>query len=113
MPATSGNGGGAGGAAGSSALQPAAATVRTRTITAGGTFDTFGDYPTFQLLAQGFEDFGVRAYKGQAPNLMASDAVLTAALRIHSVEARHASEIRRLRGQKGWIPGNDPAATAA
>ena len=82
-------------------------------FTAGGAFDAFGDYATFQLLAQGFEDFGVRAYKGQAPNLMASDAVLTAALRIHSVEARHASQIRRLRGQKGWIPGNDPAATAA
>jgi hypothetical protein len=27
-------------------------------------------------------------------------------LDIHSVEARHASEIRRLRGQKGWVSGN-------
>ena len=29
--------------------------------------------------------------------------MLTAALRIHSVEARHASMIRRMRGSKGWI----------
>jgi hypothetical protein len=77
--------------------------------TVGGTFDTFGDYPTFQLVAQGFEDFGVRAYKGQAANLAANDAILTAALQIHSVEARHASEIRRLRGEKGWISGGVPA----
>ena len=32
--------------------------------------------------------------------------ILTTALQIHSVEARHASEVRRLRGQKGWITGN-------
>jgi hypothetical protein len=57
-------------------------------------------------LSQGFEDTGVRAYKGQAAALMANDAVLTTALQIHSVEARHASAVRRLRGQKGWITGN-------
>jgi hypothetical protein len=28
---------------------------------------------------------------------------LTAALDIHSVEARHACEVRRMRGLKGWI----------
>jgi hypothetical protein len=33
--------------------------------------------------------------------------VLTAALDIHSVEARHASEVRRLRGLKGWISNAD------
>jgi hypothetical protein len=49
------------------------------------------------LIAQGAEDTGVRAYKGQAPNLMSNTTVLEAALRIHSVEARHASKIRRLR----------------
>ena len=77
-------------------------------FTAGGRFDTFSNYETFKLLAQGFEDFGVRAYKGQAGNLASDKAVLTTALRIHSVEARHASQIRRLRGQKGWIPGDQP-----
>jgi rubrerythrin len=75
-------------------------------FTAGGTFNTFNDYPTFQALSQGFEDTGVRAYKGQATALMADNTILTTALRIHSVEARHASEVRRLRGQKGWITGN-------
>lgn len=72
-----------------------------------GPFDPFNDYPTFLALAQAFEDTGVRAYKGQAANLISTPDLLTAALQIHSVEARHASEVRRLRGQKGWIVGND------
>lgn len=63
-------------------------------------------YATFQILAQAFEDTGVRAYKGQAGRLINDKAILTAALTIHSVEARHASEVRRLRGKKGWITGN-------
>lgn len=75
-------------------------------FTAGGSFpDPFSNYSVFQALSQAFEDTGVRAYKGQAGNLMSNAAVLTAALEIHSVEARHASEVRRLRGQKGWITG--------
>ena len=52
-------------------------------------------------VAQGAEDTGVRAYKGQAGNLLANRAVLEAALRIHSVEARHAAKIRRLRRATG------------
>jgi rubrerythrin len=63
------------------------------------------NYETFLTLAQAFEDTGVRAYKGQATNLMSNDAVLTAALQIHSVEARHAAHIRRMRGNEGWIIG--------
>ena len=47
--------------------------------------------------AQLAEDTGVRAYKGQAGNLMSNPTVLTQALRIHSVEARHAAKIRRAR----------------
>lgn len=82
-------------------------------FSAGGAFaDWNTNYATYRALAQGFEDTGVRAYKGQAPNLIANDAVLTAALQIHAVEARHASMIRRLNGefnemapQKGWITG--------
>jgi hypothetical protein len=73
-------------------------------FTAGGHYpDVFSSYMTFMALSNAFEDLGVRAYKGQAVNLMGSDAVLTAALDIHSVEARHASEVRRLRGLRGWI----------
>ncbi len=76
-------------------------------FTVGGAFPTFTDYPTFLALSQAFEDTGVRAYKGQAANLMSQPDLLQAALQIHSVEARHASQIRRLRGEKGWIEGND------
>jgi rubrerythrin len=73
-------------------------------FTAGGRFSTFSDYHLFLILSQAFEDTGVRAYKGQAANLIDNNDVLTAALQIHSVEARHASEVRRLRsGQKGWV----------
>ncbi len=97
-------------------------------FTVGGTFDPFNEngvgketaYAQLLALAQAFEDTGVRAYKGQAGNLMGVNdgAFLTAALQIHSVEARHASEIRRLRGLDGWITGNQrgkgmPEATQA
>lgn len=87
-----------------SALGSAAVSHPTFDFTAGNSFpDVFTNYSTFLALSQGFEDLGVRAYKGQATNLMSDKDVLTAALQIHSVEARHASEIRRLRSQKGWI----------
>lgn len=80
-------------------------------FTAGGAFNPFGAYADFLALAQAFEDTGVRAYKGQAGEVMSSDAALTAALQIHSVEARHAAQVRRLRTKKGmgtdlgWITG--------
>lgn len=54
-------------------------------------------YAVQLAMAQTFEDTGVRAYKGQAPNLQSSRPYLTAALEIHSVEARHASHIRQMR----------------
>lgn len=71
----------------------------------GGTLnlDTFDNYQTFLALSQGFEDTGVRAYKGQAGALIDDNALLEYALQIHSIEARHASQIRRMRGEKGWI----------
>jgi Ferritin-like domain len=83
-------------------------------FTAGGLFDPFNTsnpnaYAQLLALAQAFEDTGVRAYKGQAGNLQGSP-FLTAGLQIHSVEARHASEIRRIRGLKGWITGNERGA---
>ncbi len=85
-------------------------------FTAGGAFaDVFSNYATFLALAQGFEDTGVRAYKGQAAELISNKQLLTVALQIHSVEARHASKVRRMRGQKGWVVGDstDVAALAA
>lgn len=82
-------------------------------FTAGGALpNPFKHYEVFKILAQGFEDTGVRAYKGQLRALKPYDAFLTAAATIHSVEARHASEVRRLRGEDGWIPFEDPAAPA-
>ncbi|ACU03800.1 ferritin-like domain-containing protein [Pedobacter heparinus] len=93
-------------------------------FTAGGTFPlVYDDYVTFLKVALGFEDTGVRAYKGQAPALK-GNAVLTTALQIHSVEARHASHIRQMlaangaTGLKPWIslgPGgiaNDTGVSA-
>ncbi|MDX5437564.1 MAG: ferritin-like domain-containing protein, partial [Pontibacter sp.] len=68
-------------------------------FSAGGTFSDWNTNPqTFLALSQAFEDTGVRAYKGQAANLVSNSDVLTAALQIHSVEARHAAIVRRIRG---------------
>ena len=58
-------------------------------------YDT--SYAVQLAMSQTFEDTGVRAYKGQAPNLQSSRPYLTAALEIHSVEARHAAKIRQMR----------------
>ena len=91
-------------------------------FTAGGTFaNVFSDYDTFLALAQAFEDTGVRAYKGQAGLLKGNQVVLTAALQIHSVEARHASHIRQMRrarggaaaNQKPWITGANDSSIGA
>ena len=90
-------------------------------FTAKGTFpDVFSNYKTFLHVAQGFEDTGVRAYKGQAGNLLTAKPLLQAALQLHSVEARHAAHIRMARRMNGfdtdvrpWIVGNDHSAGTA
>ena len=75
-------------------------------FSAKGTFtDTFSNFQTFAAVAQTFEDTGVRAYKGQAGNLLNAPAILQVALQIHATEAAHAANVRQLRGQKGWITG--------
>ena len=77
--------------------------------------DFLNSFEGIATLAQGLEDTGVRAYKGQAAAIENKD-YLTVALRIHSVEARHAAAIRRLTASpatKGWIPGAQPGAPAA
>jgi len=79
----------------------------------------FTDYQIFLAVASTFEDFGVRAYKGQAGFLKGLQTELTVALNIHSVEARHASFLRRLRASyasgtttlKPWITGDGNTAT--
>jgi hypothetical protein len=72
----------------------------------GVTSNVFQDFQTYTNLGRAFEDNGVRAVKGQAGNVQPDDFVLTTALRFHSVEARHASELRRIVGLKGWITLN-------
>ncbi len=82
----------------------------------------FTDYQIFLAVASTFEDFGVRAYKGQAEFLKTLQTELTVALNIHSVEARHASFLRRLRATyatasgatttlKPWITADGNVAT--
>ena len=83
---------------------PVSYTAANFDFTAKGTFpDVMTNYDTFLAVAQAFEDTGVRAYKGQAGNLQgtANRPYLTAALNIHSVEARHASHIRQMRFARG------------
>ena len=66
-----------------------------------------GQYETFRMLSQAFEDLGVRAYKGQVQAFQADKQALTYVLAMHSVEGRHAAEVRRIRGRKGWITGSN------
>ncbi len=89
-------------------------------FTGGGTFPTvLTNVDTYFAVAQAFEDTGVRAYKGQAGFLAGNQVVLTAALNIHSVEARHASAIRQIRKSRGaatikpWISGANDTGIAA
>ena len=65
-----------------------------------------GQYPTLQMLGQVVEDLGVRAYLGQIAVLASDKTALNTAVTILTVKGRHASEVRRLRGTKGWITGN-------
>jgi hypothetical protein len=87
-----------------------AATPRTKPAfdyTAKGSLPGFAfaptQYATFTMLAQAFEDTVLRAYKGQVGRLINDKAMLTEVLALHSVEARHSCEVRRLRGKRGWI----------
>jgi hypothetical protein len=76
-------------------------------------------------LAQQLEDTGVRAYKGRigelvgigdspfVANTTGTVNLLTVALQIHSIEARHAAHIRTMRGQAPWPNAADDLFTAA
>lgn len=83
---------------------PVSFTAASFDYTAHGTFPTvFTNYGVMLAVAQTFEDTGVRAYKGQAGNLISNNEILRAALRIHSVEARHASHLREMRRRSGLL----------
>ena len=95
-----------------SALGAAAVKRPKADFTAGGKYgDVFSNFDTFVTLSRTFEDLGVAAYKGQAGNLIDNGDILTAALQIHSVEARHAAAVRRIAGMKAWDGAFDEPKT--
>ncbi len=71
---------------------------------------TTEDAETFTATAIALEETGTAAYKGQAP-LIDSEAILAAALTIHSVEARHTAWIRDIAGLNPAPVALDPPAT--
>jgi len=81
-------------------------------LTAKGAFpDVLSNYDTFLTVANMLEDTGVRAYIGQATNLLGNQLLLITALSIQVVESRHAAAIRQLRKSRGaviepWITGS-------
>ncbi|WP_223648296.1 ferritin-like domain-containing protein [Hymenobacter psoromatis] len=86
-------------------------------------FATLTSFAAQLQVAQLLEDTGVRAYKGRATDLQGIADVnipgvgtinpLESALRIHSVEARHAAHIRGMRMQTAWISGTGDLDTQA
>jgi hypothetical protein len=73
---------------------------------------TTEDQQAFLKTAIAFEDLAVAAYKGQA-HLIQADAVLAAAVAIHSVEARHAAWMRHLFGIRPAVSAFDDAKPKA
>jgi hypothetical protein len=68
-------------------------------------FETAED---FLATAQVLENTGVGAYAGAAPRIESPD-ILSAALSIHSVEARHAATLNLLNGESPFPDAFDPA----
>jgi rubrerythrin len=62
----------------------------------------------FVATAQVLENTGVSAYAGAAPRIESPD-VLSAALSIHSVEARHAAVLNAFNGESPFPQAYDPA----
>ena len=68
----------------------------------------FDTVPEFLELAQVIENTGVAAYAGAAPFVESPD-LLSAALSIHSVEARHAALLNQYNGASPFPDTYDPA----
>jgi hypothetical protein len=64
----------------------------------------YTDLASFLQTAAAIEMTGVAAYTGAAQYLIDSDALLTAALTIHGVEARHAAYLNALTGGASPFP---------
>jgi hypothetical protein len=81
---------------------------------AEGTYD-FGytDAAGFLQVSQALEDTGVSAYQGAAQYLIDEDDLLTAALTIHGVEARHAAYVAVLNAGNPFPEAVNPTLTPA
>jgi hypothetical protein len=73
----------------------------------------YTDAAGFLQMAQALEDTGVSAYQGAAQYLINEDELLTAALTIHGVEARHASYIALLNAVNPFPEAFNPTLTPA
>ena len=68
----------------------------------------YSDLAGFIGVAKALENTGVSAYEGAAQYLIDEDALLTAALTIHGVEARHAAYLNGLTGESPFPAAFDP-----
>ena len=71
----------------------------------------YADVTGFVGVAQALENTGVGAYQGAAQFLLGEDALLTAALTIHGVEARHAAYLNGLNGASPFPDAVNPTLT--
>jgi rubrerythrin len=65
----------------------------------------------FLAVAQALEDTGVAAYQGAAQYLIEEDELLTAALTIHGVEARHAAYLAMFNAASPFPEAVNPTLT--
>ena len=73
----------------------------------------YADLTGFLGVAAALENTGVSAYTGAAQYAIRSDEILTAALTIHGVEARHAAYLNVLTGASPFPEAFDPPLTPA
>jgi hypothetical protein len=71
----------------------------------------YTDAAGFLQVAQALEDTGVAAYQGAAQYLIDEDELLTAALTIHGVEARHAAYLALVNGTSPFPEAVNPTLT--
>jgi hypothetical protein len=73
----------------------------------------YTDLASFLATAAVIEGVGVSAYQGAAPYLIDNDDLLTAALTIHGVEARHAAYLNLIEGTSPFPDAFEVAKTPA
>lgn len=71
----------------------------------------YADLAGFVGVAQVLENVGVSAYQGAAKSLIGENELLTAALTIHGVEARHAAYLNGLQGESPFPDAFNPTLT--